>query len=1431
MEEQQAITKADKEQLRLEFKAVINLADDNERVHRLIELAPDLPLDLLAESLTAISSLDDYYRTWFLTAAASSIGKDPELMKQALNMVNLIGNTMNKSSALGHLGVYAEEEQLPEILSSISMTGSDETRLHGWIPLADKLDAELKEQAFSASINTTDESLKVDAFKSFAHLFTNTWKKRAFASAKQMSSPYDQLDAMLALADNRTPIGQEVLNEAWKQIDASSDPQIRADFLPRIVAYIPSTEHERVIEQAQVAVSQIYDPQNRAETLLNMITYLPDYKENLFNLALDSIQDVTVDKRLDILYNLAPSAELPASISQRVGEMTRAIEDPDVRREAAAKMPQYFNIKQEPIIESGTEQFTTEQSAAKQSAAEESETDLISDKNGSLLQDESTLSAQAVSDNKRSNTPIDTIDIDDSGTADSEHSETTIVSSSAPWVSDSLAKILTYAFASSNGTEEITLSHLFSGLLAHAINSAEGSFAHGIYQNIMKKRSQLIQLDTFDISERMSAAGLSLPETNMPETEHRNTWNISTDVNDLLQKSRELVPALSDNGPLEDRHLWAAFLTGQDDNGWLKRLFKDNQINMEPMLDCTLTAIRDNVPSDNSSDWKYLLKPHQHNYAASSRLNKVVSDEPKGNDLLNLEREINAFAKTIAATDLQPPLAIGLFGDWGSGKSFFMEKVIEQIGDISEQVDSADNSNFCKHIAQIRFNAWNFVDSNLWASLITRVFDGLAEHMSRGTPHIVERKKGEIIAKLKRLQELENEANHELNIQKNKVSQAKSLETELSEKYQQSLQQLRSIRNESALTRIYKQTLNKLLQKRGELALKNINFEDKINNGKDLDDLVQQLQHGVSILQKIGVVDAQGKLNRNRLALIIITTTCLAGVGYLIDSLFMHFDTLFSTAAAGLLPVLAWLVKITKAFNQNASVICEVWQSEKAIKFKEEIEQEYQIQLEQASKNTRAQQKKLTDIQRDYEESSNRLKEMQSAAEQLDPNHMFAQFIEESAAKEEYRSRLGLISQISQDLKDLTDIFTASTNRWEGVNLQNSQPDAQYDNAAQLTPADNIATLEKLRRKPIDKIQRIVLYIDDLDRCPPKRVAEVLQAVHLLLAFKLFVVVVAVDPRWLHRALEAYYPEFLESTTHRPAFIGKEHKPRATTPRAYLEKIFQIPYVIPRMSATGYKLLIRNTAGEAAVTDKITETVKNAVQPENKNQEQLTNNIKSTNKNINNRQHRPDNTSTKSQTKIEDKTTPKQSEQNIIVASLDEVTHERLEMQSLETREIEFMEKLHPLIATPRATKRLVNIYKLIRVTIPDDELSDFIDSRATAAFRPVLLLLGIVIGFPEQAIELFSKIRQADNSQLLWDFINTIKPDSLAENADKGVANLSEAQYWQPVYTALNRVRNESRQSFNPGISRLKRHIARVERFSFEAALSTTNCNGENPN
>ena len=62
-------------------------------------------------------------------------------------------------------------------------------------------------------------------------------------------------------------------------------------------------------------------------------------------------------------------------------------------------------------------------------------------------------------------------------------------------------------------------------------------------------------------------------------------------------------------------------------------------------------------------------------------------------------------------------------------------------------------------------------------------------------------------------------------------------------------------------------------------------------------------------------------------------------------------------------------------------------------------------------------------------------------------------------------------------------------------------------------------------------INRIVLYIDDLDRCPPDKVVEVLQAVHLLLSFPAFVVVVAVDARWVSQSLRIGYKDLFGDNT------------------------------------------------------------------------------------------------------------------------------------------------------------------------------------------------------------------------------------------------------------------------------------------------------------
>ena len=94
-------------------------------------------------------------------------------------------------------------------------------------------------------------------------------------------------------------------------------------------------------------------------------------------------------------------------------------------------------------------------------------------------------------------------------------------------------------------------------------------------------------------------------------------------------------------------------------------------------------------------------------------------------------------------------------------------------------------------------------------------------------------------------------------------------------------------------------------------------------------------------------------------------------------------------------------------------------------------------------------------------------------------------------------------------------------------------------------------------------VDRIILFIDDLDRCPENIVVDVLQAVHLLLAFPLFVVVVAVDSRWLLHSLRQHSQALADDDVD------------VASPVNYLEKIFQIPFRLrPHGGGRGFDRLI-----------------------------------------------------------------------------------------------------------------------------------------------------------------------------------------------------------------------------------------------------------------
>ena len=96
--------------------------------------------------------------------------------------------------------------------------------------------------------------------------------------------------------------------------------------------------------------------------------------------------------------------------------------------------------------------------------------------------------------------------------------------------------------------------------------------------------------------------------------------------------------------------------------------------------------------------------------AAARAYTKFDSDRPRrhAEDRLDITPDVEAFAELICLKETKPPLSIGLFGDWGSGKSFFMQKLSEKIEELTKPGDDVDDGGpFVSNVVQIKFNAWH----------------------------------------------------------------------------------------------------------------------------------------------------------------------------------------------------------------------------------------------------------------------------------------------------------------------------------------------------------------------------------------------------------------------------------------------------------------------------------------------------------------------------------------------------------------------------------------------------------------------------------------------------------------------------------------------------------------------------------------------------
>lgn len=490
---------------------------------------------------------------------------------------------------------------------------------------------------------------------------------------------------------------------------------------------------------------------------------------------------------------------------------------------------------------------------------------------------------------------------------------------------------------------------------------------------------------------------------------------------------------------------------------------------------------------------------------------------PIERDRLDVGIWVSMLATNIASSDTQMPLSVGLFGEWGVGKSYFMGLLRSEI----ERLARTGREPYLGNISQIVFNAWHYTDTNLWASLGDEIFRQLAGGDGTGA-ELRQDLRDKIAVKSAERTALQARADHA-------ADEVKRLQAQVDEAASSRRYRARELLDAMMKSKTFQEQLKKIWHRLG------------------IDDEVQQAQLlATEVSEAAGhAIAVRGLLARQRSGLLVVVGVLAiaafaaaawapAGLGRWLTGGGV------AAIAAGLGAAVTWTSRARNALAQLQAISAEVSDNlttaapgQAAQALGDPV-----ASLRQAEADEKIAQKQLDAAVAQVGQLTKELMDLR-------PSQRMYAFLAGLNQSDTYAGSLGLISTIRKDFEHLVTLLKD----WQ------------------------VETNKDPERRPIN---RIVLYIDDLDRCSAQQVVNVLQAVHLLLALDLFVVVVGVDPRWLQHSLEQKYDNAFPAHEI-PGNIG--HTMPVATPSDYLEKIFNVPFLLPGMppGALGRMLLALST--------------------------------------------------------------------------------------------------------------------------------------------------------------------------------------------------------------------------------------------------------------
>jgi hypothetical protein len=622
------------------------------------------------------------------------------------------------------------------------------------------------------------------------------------------------------------------------------------------------------------------------------------------------------------------------------------------------------------------------------------------------------------------------------------------------------------------------------------------------------------------------------------------------------------------------------------------------------------------------------------------RLTSYTPDSPEGPDLLGIEPTVDALAALIAAVVVKPPLSVGLFGSWGSGKSFFMKQLKARVDTLTQESRKSGRAQSAlwawRNIRQVEFNAWHYASADVWAGMLEQLIRSLIQpcgghlQLPDGLDDLQKRR----IERLTGARVATDQASVSVQAAEVNLEDARSNVLAAHQEERRRAADALRARHEA------------IRQEVSETVVPGLGAVDGMPGPGVLTGSLQEVTATLAAFRR-SASSLHGLLRGGgwwRLMAAVLSGPILAVVVALIvhavEPTFTAAAATVSSLAATGTAVAGWLRSGTAKIDRKVAAI-------------DRIESTARQELEAAQQAVRAADLAAAEAGQGVAvakaEAARAVQELATAAKRAASSgggDLLVEYLEGRQTSSDYRSQLGLIGTVRTDL----DVISTA------VECRNED-----------MPDDDV-------------VNRVVLYVDDLDRCPPAVVVRVLEAVHLLLSYPLFVVVVAVDAHWVSKSLAATYPTLLS---------GGE-----VTPDNYLEKIFQLPVWLdpppPELAAAMALALLGSDVPRERVADESVPTTDSTSDPapvtEDRRSGELSRTALGTGES-----HRHLATS------------PPES----VVVHEDE----RLAIS-----------RLAPLLTrSPRALKRYINTYRLLKAVLREHDLEQARFLLAVATGRPAL--------------------------------------------------------------------------------------------------------------